>query len=149
MYSAKKKQAYQKKWQSKNKAKVKTYNLRKRQEHQKYWAVHNPYEETQFKRCGKCDKKLLSTDFYRDNSAKDGLNGHCKNCAYLKNELGAVNRMLSKAKVRAKAKGLEFSLKQEDIRVPKVCPVLGIPIFYGKGRNSRSNPNSPSLDRKD
>src|SRR5271165_3107339 len=91
-------------WKDKNKEKVRAYNQKKRQAYQKYWATHDPYVETTVKKCGKCKKELLSVDFYRDSSTKDGLNGHCEDCAYLKNSAGATSRMLSKAKTRAKAK---------------------------------------------
>ena len=91
-------------WQTKNKEKVKAYNLRKREEHQKYWATHNPYEETQFKKCGKCQSRLLSVSFYRDNSTRDGLNGHCKDCAYRKNANGTINRNALEGKSAGESK---------------------------------------------
>ena len=50
------------------------------------------------------------------------------------------------AKERAKKKNLEFSLKKEDIIIPSICPVLGIPLFY-KRTHGKPNPNSPSIDR--
>lgn len=52
--------------------------------------------------------------------------------------------MLYDAKKRAKLKGLEYDLKEEDIIIPLFCPVLGIPLFKGEGKRSA---NSPSLDR--
>lgn len=54
--------------------------------------------------------------------------------------------MLADAKKRSKIKGLEYDLEKEDIVVPDICPVLGIPLFVGEG--SRTH-NSPSLDRID
>ena len=56
--------------------------------------------------------------------------------------------LLRNAKKRAKEKGLEFSLTLEDIHIPDVCPLLGIPIqrnLNGVG----ATPNSPTLDRID
>lgn len=54
-----------------------------------------------------------------------------------------ISDMLKHAKYRAKKKNIEFSLLREDVVIPEICPVLGIPIipysFY----------NSPSLDRID
>jgi len=55
-------------------------------------------------------------------------------------------QMLHNAKSRAKAKGLEFSLTIEDIKIPDACPVLGIPLQRGIGQSSD---NSPTLDRID
>lgn len=50
------------------------------------------------------------------------------------------------AKARAKAKGLEFSITPDDIKIPKTCPVLGIELFRG---TRKSRYNYPSVDRKD
>lgn len=51
--------------------------------------------------------------------------------------------LLTKAKRRAKLKGLEFNLTAEDIKVPTHCPVLGIPLYRG----SKGSFNSPTVDR--
>jgi hypothetical protein len=48
------------------------------------------------------------------------------------------------AKSRAKAKGITFSLRITDVRVPSHCPVLGIPLATG---NSTPLDSSPTLDR--
>ena len=47
------------------------------------------------------------------------------------------------AKSRAKKHGIPFDLTIEDVKIPTVCPILGIPIFWG----SKITDNSPSLDR--
>jgi len=52
--------------------------------------------------------------------------------------------MLSAAKRRAKAKEMPFDIAREDITVPELCPVLGIPIIVGTRRWQDS---SPTLDR--
>lgn len=54
--------------------------------------------------------------------------------------------MLQDAKKRARAKGLDFDISIEDIKVPAVCPVLGIPLFKMGGKRTD---NSPSIDRVD
>ena len=51
---------------------------------------------------------------------------------------------MSAAKVRAKQNGLLFSLVLEDIKIPAICPILGIQIKVADGL---PNDNSPSLDR--
>jgi len=135
-------------WRTNNLAKAKADNLRNRQKHNKYWLSHDPYTDMSEKVCGKCKKPLPRIAFYRDSSRADGLNGHCKDCAYLKNVRSAKSRMLSHARARARKMGLEFSLKLEDIQIPSHCPVFGIPLFRGKGSNPQQNPNSPSLDRR-
>lgn len=50
------------------------------------------------------------------------------------------------AKSRAKKKGLEFTILLEDVAIPAVCPVLGIPISRG---TRGDHGYSPSLDRID
>ena len=50
------------------------------------------------------------------------------------------------AKERADKHGIDFNIDVEDIVIPKVCPVLGIPINISLGRGRRQ-PDSPSLDK--
>ena len=78
--------------------------------------------------------------------------GRCKAC-YLEDKAAQYRRykdkhpercLLAAAKSRALARGLPFSLKESDIVIPELCPVLGVPLRFG--RISRT-PNSPSLDR--
>ena len=54
--------------------------------------------------------------------------------------------MLRQVKARAKRLGVSFNLTVEDILIPEVCPILGIPLFLGEGKLCS---NSPSLDRVD
>ena len=42
--------------------------------------------------------------------------------------------------------GLPFDIELDDIVIPEVCPVLGIPINVSLGRGRRK-PDSPSLDK--
>lgn len=58
-------------------------------------------------------------------------------------------RMLCEAKSRAKLKGLVFDITSEDVSWNDVCPVLGIPITYQRGKGRGGDDNSPSLDRID
>lgn len=57
-----------------------------------------------------------------------------------------VGYLLRQAKYRAKLVGKEFSVTKEDLEVPEVCPVFGIPLFFTSGRRG---PNSYSIDRID
>lgn len=52
--------------------------------------------------------------------------------------------MISHAKQRALKRNIEFQLSEKDIKIPQVCPVLGILLTIGSGRQQDS---SPSLDR--
>ena len=54
--------------------------------------------------------------------------------------------LLKGIKRRSKARGLEFSLIEEDIIIPEYCPVLNIRLEVGEGR---PQDNSPSVDRID
>jgi len=55
--------------------------------------------------------------------------------------------MVDRSKSRAKKKGFEHSITINDIQIPDICPLLGIPLF--PGTNGRVVPNSPTLDRID
>lgn len=50
------------------------------------------------------------------------------------------------ARRRAKKAGLPFSIRQSDIEIPTLCPVLGIPLFRNFGESGPGD-NSPSIDR--
>jgi hypothetical protein len=59
-----------------------------------------------------------------------------------------VSAMWSRAKYRAKQKGLDFTIEQGDINIPDKCPLLGILLECHRGKGSQQG-NSPSLDRID
>lgn len=54
--------------------------------------------------------------------------------------------MLARAKRRAEASGIPFDLNTEDISIPDVCPVLGLPLSVSQGSGAPGH-CSPSLDR--
>lgn len=56
--------------------------------------------------------------------------------------------LVQKAKARARQKGLPFNITEDDIVIPKYCPLLGIPLISGIGLGKPLK-NSPTLDRKD
>jgi hypothetical protein len=49
-------------------------------------------------------------------------------------------------KSRATAENIKFNLDVSDIHIPRLCPLLGIPL---KLNNKKTNWNSPSIDRFD
>lgn len=55
-------------------------------------------------------------------------------------------RMLQEAKVRARKRGMAFSITANDLRWPAECPVLGIAISMAEGPRADC---SPSIDRVD
>lgn len=47
---------------------------------------------------------------------------------------------------RAKQRGIEFNLELSDIVIPKICPILEVPLVFG---NKENYEYSPSIDRID
>jgi hypothetical protein len=54
--------------------------------------------------------------------------------------------LINGARQRAKSKNIEFTITKDDIEIPNICPVLGIPLIKGKGKLTD---NSPTIDRID
>lgn len=90
--------------------------------------------------------------------ACDVRSGNTKSCGCLNNEQRAARvrthgktdsiecEMWYRIKRRAKVEGLEFNLELDDIIIPDICPLLGIPLRRNK---LGGGPDSPSLDRID
>ena len=59
--------------------------------------------------------------------------------------------LLHKLRHRAKKAGLAFNITVDDLHIPEVCPVLGIPLAFsiGEGRKAQAAFSSPSVDRVD
>jgi hypothetical protein len=57
-----------------------------------------------------------------------------------------LNNAYATAKSRSKKNGVDFDIELSDLKIPDVCPVFGIPIYFVGGKRTD---NSPSLDRKD
>ena len=51
--------------------------------------------------------------------------------------------MYVRTKSRAKRLGIDFDLTIDDIKIPRFCPVLGIPLIS----NSKVSNNTPSIDK--
>ena len=83
-------------------------------------------------------RKSMSREKQEEYKEKD------RNQSKARRRKNPIKYMLYDAKKRAKAKGLEFNLTENDIVIPSVCPVLNIPLFIAETGRS---PNSPSLDR--
>lgn len=56
------------------------------------------------------------------------------------------SNILTFIRKRSKEKGYQFNLTTEDIVIPDVCPILGIPLFWTDGK---ATSNTPSIDRID
>lgn len=60
-----------------------------------------------------------------------------------KARLGHAWELWTSAKARARKNGRPFNIELSDIVIADVCPVLGIPMFRGKGAH---HAGSPTLD---
>lgn len=108
------------------------------------------------KKCSRCTQMIPLADFWKSVDGGHGLQAYCKFCATSERCLNARHRassdkrrtLMHSARARAKKKGLPFDLTIEDIIVPDLCPVLGIPIFIVQS-TSGGRDNSPSIDRRD
>ena len=66
----------------------------------------------------------------------------------LKGKLTPEYAMWKSAKHRAKVKGLPFSIKPSDIKIPEFCPVFGTRIEIGRCKiKGKTRANAASLDR--
>lgn len=79
-----------------------------------------------------------TAEYYQKN--KKAILKHKADTAYL------PTIMLRNSKNRANTIGREHNITLEDIVIPDVCPLLGIPLHKGDGKLCG---NSPSLDRFD
>ena len=111
--------------------------------------------------CTKCKNFLPLDQFWPDKNAGEARRGEdgikrstrCKECK-IKEYVGIDPRrkILYNARNRAKARGIECNLTVDDIVIPELCPVLGIPLVatVGEGRvPMQENTNAPTLDRID
>jgi hypothetical protein len=104
--------------------------------------------------------------FSVDNSRPDRVQRICKSCYSIyrgKHErleqIRARKRrpetrtklLWERARYRAKAKGVPFTIRVSDIVVPEICPILGHPLDTDIHEGAKRGPryNSPSLDRID
>lgn len=131
------------------------------------------------KTCCRCKENKEYSEFSKLKRTQDGFNFRCRKCQSeldtqyreRRKEYARLNpnkeyqanwysqmrkenpaKLLWKlAKKRAKDNNIIFDLEIEDIIVPDVCPVLGIPISLDLNGlvKYRASENSPSLDRTD
>jgi hypothetical protein len=82
------------------------------------------------------------SEFHKHSGCKHGVNTVCKQCRVPLSKNNYASREIEqllweRAKTRAKHKGFEFNISIEDIKIPTVCPILGVPL------------DRPSIDRHD
>lgn len=91
-------------------------------------------------------KRLSDPEAYRQRANERARR---RTARLLHDPRNARQRLLYQAKSRALAKGLAFDLTIEDVEIPDVCPLLGIPLIPSRGEGVGPTRNSPSLDRID
>jgi hypothetical protein len=100
--------------------------------------------------CRDCGESKPVSEFYTSKTHRGGFRPQCKPC-FVKYSNGMrrkdiVGSLVQGARSNAKRRGIPFTLTRDDIVVPEVCPVLGIPLRKARGRMDE---NSPSIDRLD
>ena len=85
---------------------------------------------SQTKQCTVCKTPKEFSEFGPFKEGKYGLYPVCKVCkrSKAKNDYQKERptyKLYYRAKRRAKVKGLEFSITEKDIHIPKLCPVFG------------------------
>lgn len=100
------------------------------------------------KKCKACNRKLPRTQFCNNKMMSDGLHSYCRKCmsSYGRQdrEKNPLKYLLKKARYRAQLHGLPFNLDEDNIGIPDVCPILGVPMAIGSRRDYA---NSPSVDK--
>lgn len=118
--------------------------------------MHEKYEKEHTILCDRCGNPFVykSGKHHYDRSKNHYCSLKClteSNRIYdeLHNKSNKRYKIWCSLKKRAKLKGFEFDLELSDIpQIPKVCPVLGIPIISNDGISAPTD-NSPSVDRID
>ena len=137
-----------------------------------YWIFNFNYmEKTEIRKCINCGKEFSVNISKNRSTSKQQL--FCSDCIssltnwerkvikmnkfpeirnlYLqqkRNEFlrGYIKQILARTKKRAKCKNIDFNLDESDIIIPKICPILEVPLVIGTKGNYEY---SPSIDRID
>lgn len=100
--------------------------------------------------CTKCNKTLPIDKFIRTPALKGGRQHHCSDCEsirtaqYFSDPRKRNMRTINMIKKRCRDEDIPFDLTVDDIVIPDVCPMLGIPLSL----NPAHRDNYPSVDRK-
>ena len=104
------------------------------------------------KTCKHCKLSKPLSEFTPTKTGRLGVLALCKKCNAKRisgfYDRNPSSRMLTAARKRAKEKGIPINITENDIIIPDICPILGIPLerAVGMGSGLRGQ-NSPSLDR--
>jgi hypothetical protein len=108
--------------------------------------------------CKKCKARRLITDFHHHPNCRGGRLPRCKDCQNKSNAECQKTR-LNTPRLRiwasscnnARRRGIEHTINQHDVPLPKVCKYLGVRIDYrcAAERGGLRSPYAPSIDRID
>lgn len=111
--------------------------------------------------CIKCKEDKEFSDFRCDVARPSGYHPYCKSCEKLYKDAWYISnkeRISLKQRNKRDSNPLkvliserkntkhEFTITEDDLTLPDLCPILKIPLFSGQGKTTI---NSPSLDRID
>lgn len=108
--------------------------------------------------CQKCGEEKSYLEFNKNVRLVSGLDSTCKKCSkqtwlqYANDDTNRKKMLLRRVQTKSERLNIEFDLTLDDIIIPDVCPILGIPLRFGnrdKGYTQSADESSPSLDRID
>ena len=136
-------------WRENNPDKMREYsrkwrlaNPAKRNSASKAWRERNP-EKVQAWKKANSDKLAGYAAKYRA-KYPDRFRASVRACAARRKKQQPEAVLWHGAKFRASKKGVPFNIEISDIIIPNVCPVLNLPLVFGKGKTCAG---SPTLDR--
>jgi hypothetical protein len=109
------------------------------------------------RKCSQCKEEKSLEDFpkvYSKNvdgsETSGGRRANCRNCENKRRkntyDNNPISRMLMNAKSRSRQYKIPFNITIEDVPIPKICPILKVPLVLGKANNYEF---APSIDRID
>ncbi len=115
------------------------------------------YIVTMEKICKKCNVKKDLKEYPKHYKEKknglpsgDGRRTECRKCTNKRRKQvydnNPISRMLMNSKSRSQQSKLEFNITKEDVPIPKLCPILQVPLILGKANDYEF---APSIDRID
>jgi hypothetical protein len=115
-------------------------------------AERQVWESTKTRPCRSCLAVKSWSEFHYNTKSLFGINSICKDCRKSLSKRQYANwsleyRLFHTAKSRAKLKNREFTITLKNIKIPDVCPILGIKLQRDLIETRADN--RPSIDRID
>lgn len=100
-------------------------------------------KENRSAKCKVCHAKECA-EYYRKNPDR------MKQNAYKWNNKNFKRKIINSTRNSARKRGLEFNLTEDDLEIPKKCPILGTPLVQEiQTRGKDADCHIPSIDRID